>query len=551
MLSRLKIQNYALIQKLEMSPVAGLSVITGETGAGKSIILGALGLLLGQRADTKVLYDPEQRCVVEAEFNLDQLALKGFFEEHDLEYEEHCIIRREISPAAKSRAFVNDSPVSLEILKELSVQLLDVHSQQDTRLLANASYQIQVIDDYAQLHALKAAYVLAFKKYKKAELSLAELSENASAYQKDLEYNKYLLEELSSAKLQKIDQKTLEEEVQILENADFLKSKLQLSLSALSQTDLSADFLLTEALSQLNALSAYSEHYAQLRERLHSLKIELHDIVSDLESAESKIENDPNKLGEYSDTLNALYKLQKKHGLSSTEELLELEENLKTKVAAVENLDGLLEQKKIEAEKAKKEAWALGLELREARLKTKIELEQNIQSLLSHLAMPEALFSIAFEEKNMYAEGIDAVQFRFSANKGIASKALKEVASGGEFSRLMLAIKYTLSQKSKLPLIIFDEIDTGISGEVAVKVGKVIERLASKMQVWVITHLHQIASKGQSHYQVYKDHSAAKTVSKLKKLTEAERIQSIAEMIGGSSPSEAALNSAKELLMIS
>lgn len=549
MLTGLLIKNYALIKHLEIAPGKGLNIITGETGAGKSIMLGALGLLMGNRADTKALYSEDEKCFVEGSFDIKNLNLKGFFDENDLEYEDICVIRREISPAGKSRAFVNDSPVTLEILKPLGEFLMDIHSQHDTIQLGSNTYQLSILDAYAQnlplLEEFKESYVV----FRKVEKKLVQLKDSATQFQKELDYNSFLLEELKSLRLENFSQEELEEELLELENAEEVKRRLSQSFDFLNNSELSGLQLVKEAGLALGFISQISDKYKSLKERLQSTLIELQDISGEIERIEGAVEVNEDRTIEVKDSLNLLYKLQQKHGVKTVAELLVLQADFEEKVNTVANLSE--EIAKLEKEKA------AALE----KVKTKVEklsksrvsvigkFEKNIEVLLHELGMPDAQIKITSKIKELGADGQDEITFEFSANKGLSPKSLKEVASGGEFSRLMLALKYILAEKRALPTIIFDEIDTGISGEVAIKVGKMMDDMAKNIQVVAITHLHQIAGRGQTHFYVYKDNSDIKTVSLMKKLSHDERINELAKMIGGQNPSESAIQSAKEMLV--
>jgi DNA repair protein RecN (Recombination protein N) len=550
MLSQLQIKNYALIKHLELEPDAALSIITGETGAGKSILLGALGLIMGNRADIKTLYDEAEKCIIEAQFEIENLQIQDFFENKDLDYEPKCLIRREISPQGKSRAFINDTPVTLEVLKELGLQLMDIHSQHDTLSLANNQYQLKICDAFAENKNLLDSYKIVFKKLIQAQKQLTEVQLNAIAFQKELDYNSFQLKELSDAKLTDIHQNTLEEEQKILENADEVKRKLQLSVAYLSDSDQAAIGLIAEAGNGLNSILALSDTYKILKERLTSVLIEIKDICSEIETLESKTEADPSRLDFVNEKLNALYKLQQKHGLKTIDELIELQANLQNKVSMVENLDEHIANLKKEISVFEKETNSHAEKLTISRTKAAKLLETEIQTLIRELGMPQGTFEISLSPKKCSSDGADDIIFAFSANKGMPAKPLKEVASGGEFSRVMLALKYSMAKKTALPTIIFDEIDTGISGEVANKVGRIMQEMAQNMQVITITHLHQIAGKGNAHFFVFKDNSSEKTVSSIKKLNQDQRIIEIAKMIGGENPSESAIQNAIELLQI-
>ena len=548
MLKSLLIKNYALIKHLEIQPEAGLNIITGETGAGKSIMLGAMGLLMGNRADTKALFDENEKCVVEGNFDLSKLDLQPFFDDLELDYDPACLIRREISPNGKSRAFVNDTPVTLDVLKTLGVYLMDIHSQHDTLLLNTNAYQLALVDAFAGNQALSEKYLVSFKAFKSAEKALQILQASADSLKKEFDYNKFLLDELVVAKLLGEEQAELEEELLILENAEEVKRKLGFAYEYLNNPDLSVLGLLKDANVALGSISGISEKYAALKERLNSSLIELQDISNEIESEDSEVETDDEKVVFLRDRLNAIFRLQQKHAVKSITELIEIREDLQQKVSKVVNLGDELEVLQKNKEKLFAETQKHALALSESRKKVIQPLVDKIQDLLAELGMLDAKLLIGTKEKAFAADGIDDLIFEFSANKGSTPKPLKDVASGGEFSRVMLSLKYVLAEKKSLPTIIFDEIDTGISGEVAIKVGKMLTEMSSKLQVIAITHLHQIAGKGQTHFYVYKDNSDTKTVSLMRKLDGDERIVEVAKMIGGQNPSESAIRSAIEML---
>ena len=548
MLSSLLIKNYALIKHLEIQPENGLNVITGETGAGKSIMLGALGLLMGNRADVKVLFEETEKCTVEGVFDIERLNLKDFFAENELDYEDHCVIRREILPAGKSRAFVNDSPVTLDSLKELGVRLMDIHSQNETLQLGSNVFQLNLIDSYAANASVLEDYKNAFSDYKTSEKQLQSLKENSASLKKEFEYNSFLFEELNALKPENIDQAELESELLILENAEEVKRRLNLAYENLANPEISGVNLVRDAGIALGIISSFSEKYKNLKDRLNSSLLELQDIVHEIEIEASNVETDNQKTDFLKDQLNGLYRLQQKHGIETVEQLIAIKNELSVKIEQVINLDEDLAKlekvtaKKLEVLQSKAE------DLSKSRKKIGKPLETQIVSLLKELGIPEAQFEIIFKEKKLSSDGADDLTFVFSANKGASPKTLKDVASGGEFSRVMLALKYILAEKKQLPTIIFDEIDTGISGEVAIKMGIILQEMSGKLQVIAITHLHQIAGKGSSHFYVYKDNSDTKTVSLMRKLSGDERIIEIAKMIGGQNPSESAIRSAIEIL---
>lgn len=550
MLKNLTIKNYALIKELEIRPDPGLNIITGETGAGKSIMLGALGLLMGNRADVKALFSEEEKCVVEGTFDLSGRALEKFFEENDIDYDATTLIRREVAPTGKSRAFVNDQPVTLDILKELGDQLMDIHSQHDTLLLAAHTFQLNLLDLYAQNQAVFREFSDRYSTFRKVEKAYQELVSHAEQLRREFDYNSFLLAELTGLAPEKIDQAGLEDEQQVLENAEEIKRRLALAYESLNHPEMPALQLLKDGVQALSSISELSVRYQSLRDRLNSSLIELQDISQELEVENTRIETDDTRLEMVQDTLSNLYKLQKKHQVETTAALVELKNELTRKVDVVLNLSEEIEKLENERKAAEEAAIEAAHQLSGTRKAHGGRLQEEITTLLTDLGIPNAVFEIDLREKPLAADGADTVVFRFSANKGSAPKPLKEVASGGEFSRVMLALKYILAQKTQLPTIIFDEIDTGISGEVAVKVGNLLRDMARSLQVLAITHLPQIAGKGSSHFYVYKDDAEEKTVSRMKKLTEEERVNEIAVMIGGQNPSLSAMNSARELLSL-
>ncbi|NBA87956.1 DNA repair protein RecN [Emticicia sp. CRIBPO] len=550
MLTHLLIKNYALIKHLEINPDPGLSIITGETGAGKSIMLGALGLLMGNRADVKALFDEEEKCVIEGTFDLGGLDLKPFFEAEELDYEPVSLIRREISPAGKSRAFINDTPVNLETLKSLGSLLMDIHSQHDTMMLGSNAYQLQIIDFYLQNQQQLSGYKESYSKFKKAEKAYNQLLEESGLLKKEFDYNSFLYEELVSANLVADEQELLEEELTILEHAEEVKQKLKLTYDYLNNPDLSIISMLKDSSVALNPIVQYADSYRVLKERLQNSLIELQDVSEEIEKMEGKIEVNDEQVIFLKDRLNLLFRLHQKHAVRSNAELIGIREELKIKVENVLNLSEKLSGLEKQKAEAYEQTLDIARKISEGRKAVLPQLEKEIVSLLVDLGIPDAALKISHSIKEPGAEGIDEIKFEFSANKGVAPKSLKEVASGGEFSRLMLAIKYILAGKRVLPTLIFDEIDTGISGQVSIKVGKMMKDMAKNLQVLAITHLHQIAGRGDSHFYVYKDNSEVRTVSKMKKLNDNERILEIAKMIGGESPSDSAIQSAIEMLGI-
>jgi DNA repair protein RecN (Recombination protein N) len=549
MLKSLSISNYALIDQLNMQPSKGLSMITGETGAGKSIMLGAVGLLLGNRSDTKVLLHDDKKCIVEGVFDIREYGLSKFFEQEELDYEETCIIRREISPGGKSRSFVNDTPVLLESLKILGSKLMDVHSQHDTLQLGEGSYQLSLVDAFAQTKTELESYQQNYRSFRKAKKQYEELKQKAFEMQREPDYNQFQLDELSALTLVAGEQTELESTQEVLENAEEIKLRINEMLALFQEDQVGIIQGLGQIQHGMQGLERLAHKFADIRERFQSVFIEVKDLTETLIDEESKVEIDFEKLDQIRERLSKIYQLQKKHGVNSVEELIQIESDLADKVFQFQNLDESL----TEAENNLKETQALMADsavlLAERRKSCFPIFEKELQGLLAGLGMENA--RIQFEHKliSPTLSGLDEVEILFSANKGGVLQPLKKVASGGEFSRLLFAIKYLMADKMALPTLIFDEIDTGISGEVALQMVRMMKEIATRHQVICITHLPQVAAKGDLHYFVYKDNSSEKTISKIKLLAAEERVAELAKMIAGANPSSSAMESAKELLL--
>ena len=550
MLKSLSIKNYALIRQLDIEPSGHLNIVTGETGAGKSIMLGAIGLLLGHRADTRVLFDQNEKCIIEGNFNIAEYKLQRLFEEAELDYDESCIIRREISPQNKSRAFVNDTPVNLDLLKKLGSRLMDVHSQHETLLLGDVDFQIGIVDAFAGNEKTLSNYKQLYQEHKLQKQKYEELIAIADEAKKQLDYNTFQLTELSEAGLQVGEQEKLEEDLKRLENAEDIKLKLNQALTIFSNSD-SAVLPNLQAIQKLmDFLGPFSSDLNSLKERLRTVLIELKDIAAELENEESKVEAGGENLEKTQERLSKIYQLQKKHRVNKIEELIRVEEELSAKVNQVLNLDQDLEALRKKLESLQKQLMTEAESLSKTRKSVIDKIATELKGLLKDVGIPDASILVQMEKTEVNKTGIDKINILFSANKGIAPQELKNAASGGEFSRLMLCIKYILASKTSLPTIVFDEIDTGISGEVAIKVGKMMKHMSKSHQVVAISHLPQIAAQGDTHYFVYKDNSSTRAISKIKKLSEDERIKEIAQMIGGEKPSDTAIRNAKELLSI-
>ncbi|MFD3002057.1 DNA repair protein RecN [Pontibacter toksunensis] len=565
MLIDLKIKNYALIEKLEMRPSPVLNIITGETGAGKSIMLGAIGLLLGNRADTKLLFKQDEKCVIEGVFDISHYNLQELFAKEDLDFDDQCILRREISPSGKSRAFVNDTPVTLDVIRKIGENLMDIHSQHDTLQLGDTSYQLNILDIYAgntaamgnttfDIYAGNLSYLRkyneSYRQYKKLESDYKKLTDQLAQAQKEHDYHAFLLNELSDASLQEKEQEELEEELKQLENAEDIKLKLTQAVQSLTESEFNITSALKDTVYLIGQLAQFSSKYEELRTRTESCMIELNDVAGELEDAERNTEADPQRTEEVQERLNLIYTLQRKHQVLTVAELLEIQRELEEKVGSVLNLDNAIASTEKAMKQAEKEVHEKAAILSERRKASFNTFEQELYILVADLGMPNARIVIQHNEVAPTATGTDDINILFSANKGAQPQTLIKAASGGEFSRLMLSIKYMLADKTALPTIVFDEIDTGISGEVAVKVGKMMQQMAQKHQIIAISHLPQIAAQGNSHYFVYKEDTAERTISRVRKLDEEERVNEIAHMIAGANPSANAYQSAKELLSL-
>lgn len=549
MLNSLSIQNYALIDALSIDFSSGLSIITGETGAGKSILLGALGLVLGNRADSSTLKDVTKKCIVEAQLRIKDYGLQDFFEEADLDYEEHTIIRREISPSGKSRAFVNDTPVTLSVLSELRSKLIDIHSQHQTLQLSDSAFQFEVIDALAKNQARLHQYKMELKRFAalKAELSTLVLKEREAHQQYD--YNLHLYEELNDANIIEDEQEALEVKLDKVNNIEEIKASLAEALQTATNDDIGIQNLLYTLENRLSKIALFTKEYQELFDRVSSIKIELDDIVSELESANEEVDFNPYEAEQLNDRLQLLYNLQKKHYVNSNVELIRILEELSEKITQVEGGEEVIKAKEKEIKEVQQRLDIVGNEISQARKSITPQLIKELEELLTDLGMTHARFSIEVGLSNeYYVNGKDALTFLFSANKGVHFGTLKKVASGGELSRIMLAIKKVLSQNTKLPTIIFDEIDTGVSGEISNKMANIMQQMSRHMQVITITHLPQIAAKGSQHYKVFKEEVNGVTTTSLKRLSTDERIVEIAEMLSGKDISDTAITHAKELL---
>ena len=549
MLVSISIKNYALINELHIDFSSGLSIITGETGAGKSILLGALGLVLGNRADSSSLKNTTTKCVVEAIISIDTYNLQDFFETEDIDYESNTILRREILPSGKSRAFVNDTPVTLLVLTALRARLIDIHSQHQTLQVSDQKFQFQLMDAVANNESKLASYKSGLASYTKEKKRLEEIQLTQREASLQYDYNSHLYNELLEAKLLEDEQELLEEKLDKINNVEEIKQNLSEALQLTTDDTIGIQNLLYSLENKLTKIAPYSKEYQELSERISSVKIELDDIVSELESANEQVDFNPLEATQLNDRLQLIYNLQKKHYVNSISALLLILEELSTKVSTVENAEQrLLDQETIVTEIANK-LDTIALKISEARKRIIPTVSKQLEAILDNLGMSHARFQIQNNiTEHYYKNGKDVLSFLFSANKGGQFGELKKVASGGELSRIMLAIKKVMSENSQLPTIIFDEIDSGVSGEISNKMAHIMSQMSQQMQVITITHLPQIAAKGNQHYKVYKEELNNTTTTSLKQLSEDERIVEIAEMLSGKNISDSALTHARELL---
>ncbi|NKI32558.1 DNA repair protein RecN [Croceivirga thetidis] len=549
MLTQLTIKNYALIEELETSFESGFSTITGETGAGKSILLDALSLVLGKRADSSSLRDKDKKCVVEAEFSIEDYQLKSFFSENELDFEIQTLLRREILPSGKSRAFINDSPVTLNVLSELGGRLVDIHSQHQTLLLTDNQFQMKVLDAYANNGKLLSDFESKLSQFKKEKRELDLLLAQQETAKKELDYNSFLLEELQAANLKPGIQELLEQEYDQLNNVEIILEQLALG-NQLSQEENHGILVQILQLKQaLTKIAGLNKDYEAILERVNSVTIEFDDIASDLERLGEGVEPDPQRLEQVNSQLSLLHDLLKKHQTTSIEELIEIKRDLEKKVDHSLNIDSKIEAKSNSVANQEEELNKISISIRKARREIIPTLGRSLESELANLGMSAAKFNIELNESPEFRQnGKDDLSFLFAANKGSDFGELKKVASGGELSRIMLVIKSILAEYDKLPTLMFDEIDTGVSGEISGRMGAIMKKMGKSMQVFSITHLPQVAAQGKQQYKVFKEEDSNSTSTYLKLLKEEERITELAEMLGGSQFSATAINHAKELL---
>lgn len=549
MLSRLLINNYALIDSLSISFDDGFNVITGETGSGKSILLGALGFVIGDRSDSNVIIDDSRKCVVEAEFIFDDDRFKPFFDNYDLDYSAECVLRRELSPSKKSRAFINDTPVTVQQLKELGGQLIDIHSQHDSLLLTNPDFQLNLLDNAANNSSYLSEYSSLYRSFINTSNELKHLEELRRNSLAEADFLSFQLDELNKANLQEDEYEELTQRIELLENSEDVKNLLLQSDAILQDSNDSLINQLIELKSAFDRLKRYLPVASSYLDRIESVKIELKDIARDIDGLQDDTQFDPDTLQLLRDRFDLIQRLMFKHHVNDYSELLTIRDELSTKVNSFTTIDDTIAVKSSELEQAKSHLTALAKVISERRLSAKVDFENDVTVILRQLAMPHAVFIVeCVETDSLCATGKDKVRFLFSANKGVRPEEMSRVASGGELSRLMLAIKSVAAKSKYLPTLVFDEIDTGVSGEVASKLGDIMRTMGKTLQLFSITHLPQIASKADNHFFVYKDNSNAKTHSCIKQLSYQERVSEIAKMLSNDSVSTEAYRAAEVLL---
>ncbi|MFO7620404.1 MAG: DNA repair protein RecN [Bacteroidales bacterium] len=549
MLVKLFVQNYALIRELDVEFETGLTIITGETGAGKSILLGALSLILGSRADTNVLLDKREKCVVEGSFRIEVYQLEDFFVSNDLDYDPVTILRREISPAGKSRAFINDTPVTVNLLKELGSRLIDIHSQHQTLMLNDNNFQLNVIDSFAGTLKLKNGYSVAFNNFRRLRKEYAEVKELNDKNKADLEYYLFQLNQLAEAKLRQGEQEELEREQELLEHAEEIKSSLENSSYLLQSEEGSLLTKLREVRSNISRICSFLPGGEELVSRIESSYIELNDLAGDLARLSDGIEANPGRLEKINSRLDLIYSLIQKHRVNNLDELILRESEIRSHIRSTGSTDERLQELESLLATEEKSLRSVAEDMSSRRKAVLHDVEGRITDILRQLGMPNGRFRIVISQSpDLTATGTDHADFLFSANKQIEPEDLARIASGGELSRVMLSLKSLLTRNTNLPTIIFDEIDAGVSGEVADKVGQILALMGKYMQVVNITHLPQVASRGTKHYHVYKEEKGDETITRVKLLSAEERILEVARLLSGSEVTETAIRNATELL---
>jgi DNA repair protein RecN (Recombination protein N) len=549
MIASLSIENFALIEKLNINFSEGFSVITGETGAGKSILLGALGLLMGKRADLSSLKNDNEKCVVEASFKIKKYNIQELFTQNDIDYEDETILRREILPTGKSRAFINDTPVNLNVLQEISLHLIDIHSQHQNQELSEENFQIEILDTLAKNQTLILEYHSNLEVYTQSKNKLKQLNTQKNNASKEQDYNSFLLEELMAANLIDGEQEELESELEKLSNVESIRENIEKSIAIASEEQIGVIQNLKDIKNAISKIASLSVTYTLFLERISSTIIELEDVIVELTAELERVANNPERLQFINQKLQLIYTLQNKHQVHSIAELISIKNELENQFATNDEVEIQIKQLESQVEKSKIATDEVALQLSHNRVGVVGSLENKLMKILDPLGMPNARFKFEIKQTVTYFEtGKDEVQLLFSANKGSNFGLLKKIASGGELSRIMLAVKSILAETKKLPTIIFDEIDTGISGDVANKMADIMNAMSAELQLFAITHLPQIASKGKNHYKVFKQSKGNNTFTEIKILDQTERINEIAEMISGKDLTDSAINHAKALL---
>ncbi len=549
MIKTLSIKNYAIIEELEIDFSKGLTIITGETGAGKSILLGALNLIMGERADLKVFYNLNEKCVIEATFDVSKYKIKSFFDDQGLDYDDEVFVRREIAPSGKTRAFVNDTPVNLSILKRLTNALIDLHQQFDTMDIYEVSFQLRLLDALAKNHSLLLSYQNQFEIYETKRAKLDKLIRQSKNADKELEFLNYQFDEFNRVSLVAGEQETLEEDLKKLNNAEEIKKVSNTAFFQINDSETSISDQLQELVRQLSTVSKFDSKLNGLTEKLQSLQLELNELGNGLEEVAESTEFDKERIEETQNRLDLVYKLQKKHGVQTIAELLDIQQDLKNQLTSFGDLSGEIVRLEKEIDELVGDLRSKAKELSKNRKSVVPNFEKKIQSMLSELSMKSAVLKIDFKElDDLTPYGFDEVNYLFSANKGGRLQLIKDVASGGEMSRLTLVTKSLVATSIPLPTLIFDEIDSGVSGDVAIRMGDILRKLSREHQVVVITHSPQVASKADAHYFVYKTETDTRTITKVKQLTQEERVRSLAVMLSQNPPSDSALQNAKDLL---
>jgi DNA repair protein RecN (Recombination protein N) len=548
-ITQLSIKNYALIDDINVDFTSGLTIITGETGAGKSILLGALSLLLGKRAELSSINDTSKKCIIEASFSIKRLKIQNVFEKNTMDYDPETILRRELFPNGKSRAFVNDSPVTLQQLQSLAPYLVDIHTQHETLTLFSENFQMEVIDVLANNENLLQSYSHELKEYFNLTETISELKYKKESANKELDYNTFLYNEIEQAKLKGVNLQSLEESFETLNNTESIQEVFSKAMQLFSEEHIGTIETAKEIRNALSTIKSYAAEYESFWERLNSCVIELEDLQESIHDATSNVEANPELLFETNNALQAIYKLQQKHAVATIDELLEIKNTLKSQIDSTLNLDEKINDLEVRQKKLHQKLTQLGTKISLTRSEAIPILKKKMEHILNQLGLPNARFKFELSKSTSFKKnGTDTLALLFTANKGLDYAPLKKVASGGELSRIMLAIKSVLASYKKLPTLIFDEIDTGVSGEVATKMALILETMSDKLQLICITHLPQLAGKGNNHLKIYKEDHNNLTVTRLRNLNAEERIEEIAEMIGGKEKSETAILHAKELL---